>query len=110
MLVAFGLANVMSAIPLTPGGLGVVEAVLIPSLIGFGTPPAVAAVGVVVYRLISFWLPIPIGLAAYSILQRRPVEPMAVPGLRRTLDDLLSGVPTDPDGDRARSETPRAES
>ena len=38
LLVAYGLANVMAAIPVSPGGLGVVEAVLIPTLVGFGVP------------------------------------------------------------------------
>src|SRR5262249_20193067 len=36
LLIAFGLANVSAAIPLTPGGLGVYEAVLTSSLVGFG--------------------------------------------------------------------------
>ena len=39
LLVAYGLANVMAAIPVSPGGLGVVEAVLIPTLVGFGRRP-----------------------------------------------------------------------
>jgi len=45
LLVAFGLANVLAAIPITPGGLGVVEAVLTSTLVGFGTPSAVAILG-----------------------------------------------------------------
>ena len=68
LLVAYGLANVLAVLPLSPGGLGVVEAVLIPTLIGFGVPPAEAAVGVVAYRLISFWLPIPVGAVAYAVV------------------------------------------
>ncbi len=38
LLVAYGLANILAAIPLTPAGLGVVEATLIPTLVGFGVP------------------------------------------------------------------------
>ncbi len=70
VLVAFGLANVVGAVPLTPGGLGVAEAILIPSLVGFGAPPATAAVGVIAYRLLVFWLPIPIGVATYVAMER----------------------------------------
>lgn len=68
LLVAYGLANVLAAIPLTPGGLGVVEATLTSALVGFSTPRAIALLGVVSYRLINFWLPIPLGGAAYLTL------------------------------------------
>ena len=70
VLVAHGLANLLAAVPISPGGLGVIEAVLIPTLVGFGTPASVASVGVVVYRLAQFWLPIPVGALAYAILER----------------------------------------
>ena len=40
LLVAYGLANVLAAIPITPSGLGVVEATLITTLVGFGVPHA----------------------------------------------------------------------
>ena len=50
LLVGYGLANVLAAIPLTPGGLGVVEGVLTPTLVGFGTPSAVP---------VSTWASIP---------------------------------------------------
>lgn len=70
LLVAYGLANVLAAIPVTPGGLGVIEAVLIPTLVGFGTPRAEAAIGVIAYRLVNFWLPIPLGAASYVAVER----------------------------------------
>jgi uncharacterized protein (TIRG00374 family) len=72
LLVAYGLANVLAVIPLTPGGLGVVEATLTSILVGFGTARGVATLGVVAYRLINFWLPIPLGGAAYVSLQVDP--------------------------------------
>jgi uncharacterized protein (TIRG00374 family) len=74
LLVSYGLANVLAAIPLTPGGLGVVEAVLTSSLVGFGTPRAVAILGVISWRLVNFWLPIPIGGLAYLSLRGEPVS------------------------------------
>jgi uncharacterized protein (TIRG00374 family) len=72
LFVAFGLANVVAAIPLTPGGLGVVEAVLTSTLVGFGTPRATAILGVLTYRLANFWLPIPLGGLSYVSLQVAP--------------------------------------
>lgn len=69
VLVAFGLVNVLAALPVTPRGLGVLEAVLIPMLVGFGAPGYVATLGVVVWRLLSFWAPIPLGTISYVSLR-----------------------------------------
>jgi uncharacterized protein (TIRG00374 family) len=69
LLVAYGLANVLAAIPITPAGLGVIEGILIPTLVGFGTPHGVAILAVLSYRLVNFWIPIPIGGIAYASLQ-----------------------------------------
>lgn len=71
LLVAYGLANIFAAIPITPAGLGVVEGVLIPTLVGFGVPHSQAILAVLAYRLVNFWIPIPIGGAAYASLQWR---------------------------------------
>jgi len=75
LLVAYGLANVLAAIPITPAGLGVVEGVLIPTLVGFGVPHSQAILAVLAYRLINFWIPIPIGGAAYASLEWRKTPP-----------------------------------
>ena len=75
LLVSYGLANVLAAIPLTPGGLGVVEAVLTSSLVGFGTPPGAAILGVISWRVVNFWLPIPAGGLAYLSLRARTGAP-----------------------------------
>ncbi len=71
LFVAYGVANVLAAVPLTPGGLGIVEAVAATSLIGFGVPAAVAWLGVISWRLFNFWLPIPVGAGAYLSLRVR---------------------------------------
>jgi hypothetical protein len=69
LLVAYGLAYVLAAIPVTPGGLGLVEGVLVPSLVGFGATRGAAIVAVIGYRLVNFWLPIPVGAGAYLSLR-----------------------------------------
>jgi putative heme transporter len=69
LIVAFGLAYVMAALPITPAGLGVVEVVLVSLLTFFGAPVGAATLGVVLYRLVNFWLPIPLGALAYLSLQ-----------------------------------------
>ena len=57
-------------IPLTPGGIGVIEAALLAGLISAGAPQAAAAAAVVIYRLFSAWLIIPIGYATMAVLVR----------------------------------------
>lgn len=69
LLVAYGLANVLAVLPITPGGLGVVEGILIPTLVGFHVPKPIAILGVLSYRLVNFWLPIPAGGGAYLSLR-----------------------------------------
>ncbi len=67
VLLAFATASWLGMIPITPGGLGFVEAGLGGLLVLSGVP-AVEAVSVTfLYRLFSFWLPIPVGLAAGAI-------------------------------------------
>lgn len=69
LLVAYGIGNVLAAIPVTPGGLGVVETVTALTLRGFGVPKAIAALAVLAWRLYNFWLPIPIGAGCYVSLR-----------------------------------------
>jgi uncharacterized protein (TIRG00374 family) len=69
VLVAYGLANILAVIPLTPSGLGVIELTIVAVLKGFGVPGAVAAAGVLSWRLVNFWLPIPFGGVSYLSLR-----------------------------------------
>jgi uncharacterized protein (TIRG00374 family) len=69
LLVAYGLANVLAAIPITPGGLGVVEFTLSGALAGFGVPASLAYFAVIAWRLVNFWLPMPLGGLAYLSLR-----------------------------------------
>ncbi len=74
LLMAYGLANILAAIPITPGGLGVVEFVLVSMITGFGPTAGQALSAVLAYRAVNFWLPIPFGGLAYASLEfeRRP--------------------------------------
>jgi uncharacterized protein (TIRG00374 family) len=58
-------------IPLTPGGLGFVEAGLTGTLALAGVPAADALLATLAYRLASFWLPIPAGVVGYWLFSRR---------------------------------------
>jgi uncharacterized protein (TIRG00374 family) len=70
LLVAYGLANILAVIPVTPGGLGIIEGVLVPTLVGFGVPnKSIALLAVLIYRFFNFWLPIPVGGLCYLSLR-----------------------------------------
>jgi putative heme transporter len=72
LIVAFGLANILCSFPITPGGLGIVEGIYIPTLVGFGLSRSVATLGVISYRLAQYWLPILLGALAYLSLRVGP--------------------------------------
>ncbi len=72
LLIAFGLANIVAVIPITPGGLGIVEGVYIPTLVGFGLTRRVATLGVASYRLAQYWFPIVLGGILYASLRVGP--------------------------------------
>ena len=65
LLVAYSVAYTVATFVPTPGGLGTVEALLLALLTGFGVPASVSVVSVLTYRLINFWLPIPVGIGCY---------------------------------------------
>jgi uncharacterized protein (TIRG00374 family) len=71
VLLAFVLASVLAMIPLTPGGLGFVEAGLTGALTIAGVPAAEAVLGTLLYRLFSYWLPLPAGAIASTLFTRR---------------------------------------
>ena len=68
LFTAYGIAYVLAVIPITPAGLGVVEVTATALLVSFGLPRSVAALGVLGWRLVNFWLPIPLGGLAYLSL------------------------------------------
>ncbi len=70
VLLAFASAAVLGMIPLTPGGLGFVEAGLATLLTFAGVGAGNALLATLAYRLVSFWLPIPLGGAAYLVYKR----------------------------------------
>lgn len=70
VLLAYVVAALLSMIPITPGGLGFVEVGLAATLQLAGVPAATAVLATLAYRLVSYWLPIPIGVGAYALFRR----------------------------------------
>ena len=72
LIVSFGLANIAAVVPITPGGLGIVEGVYVPTLVGFGLSRATASLGVASYRLAQLFFPILLGGLLYVSLRVGP--------------------------------------
>lgn len=105
LFAAYGIANVAGALPVTPAGLGVVDSITPLLLVSFGVTRNVATLGVLAWRLVNFWMPIPAGALAYASLKvprgaGLRAMPKAVSGMmsRGQPDDRISGHP---DGKRA---------
>jgi uncharacterized protein (TIRG00374 family) len=71
VLLAFCAAQVLAQIPITPGGLGFVEAGLTAMLTLAGVGAGAAVLATFAYRLVSYWLPLPVGMAAWVAHRRR---------------------------------------
>src|SRR5271165_1251766 len=71
VLLAYATANVLALIPITPGGLGIVEASLSGMLVLAGVRPQSAIVATLGYRLANYWLPLPAGAIAFFAFRRR---------------------------------------
>ena len=71
VLLAYAAAGIVALVPITPGGLGIVEASLSALLVLAGVPGGKAFVATLAYRLASYWLPLLAGLVAYLLFRRR---------------------------------------
>lgn len=70
VLAVFAFARLLTAIPFTPGGVGVVELALITSLSSAGGPRAQVAAAVLMFRALTYVLPIPVGVGTYIFWRR----------------------------------------
>ncbi len=71
VLLAYAATAVIALVPLTPGGLGIIEASLSGLLVLAGVPSASAIIATLAYRLVTYWLPIFAGGGVYVAFRRR---------------------------------------
>jgi uncharacterized protein (TIRG00374 family) len=91
-LAAFIVSNVAGMIPLTPGGLGFVEAGLAATITLAGAADGPARVAVATYRLIETWLPCFAAAIAYPLFRRRhPRHAPVVDSAESARDVSMSG-------------------
>lgn len=91
LILAYVIGYLANIVPI-PGGVGVLEAGLVGTLILYGAPVVEATAGVVMYHAIAFWIPSLGGLLAYNLLRRH--EPASHED--RRVDLVLDGAAATP--------------
>ncbi|HEX3542757.1 MAG TPA: YbhN family protein [Acidimicrobiales bacterium] len=89
LLLTYAASQLAANLPITPGGLGVVEGSLIIGLVAYGGGQEQTVAAVLLYRLLSFWALLPVGWVAWALSnwslrrreQLRPVERELVPAM-----------------------------
>ncbi len=76
VLLAYAAVGIVALFPVTPGGLGIVEASLSGLLILAGVRPGYALLATLAYRVVSYWLPLLAGLPAYLLFRHRYGRPV----------------------------------
>jgi len=87
LLLAYCASQIAAAVPITPGGIGVVEGSLTLALVAFGGAESITLAAVLLYRLVTYWVCIPLGGLAWlalraSVAPSRSARPAAAPALQ----------------------------
>jgi uncharacterized protein (TIRG00374 family) len=89
VLLAYAAAGIVALLPLTPGGLGIVEASLSGLLVLAGVRAGYAVLAILAYRIASYWLPLLAGPPAYLLFRHRYGRPV----FRPATDERKAGSP-----------------
>ena len=71
LAITYLASNTVGSVVPSPGGIGPVEIALTAGLVAAGIPSGVALSTAIVYRLVTFWIPIPVGWLSLQRLQRK---------------------------------------
>lgn len=92
VLAVFAFVRLLTAIPITPGGLGVVELGLIAGLTTAGGEEAEVVAAVLIFRGLTYLLPIPLGLLTYLFWRRNTSWRNSAPPLSPALAPAPAGT------------------
>jgi len=79
VVVAYTLGQLVSAIPILPGGGGTIEATMSAGLVVAGGTDAAVIAAVLLYRVISAWALVPLGWGLWRTMPNAPLEPAVAP-------------------------------
>lgn len=96
LLLAYGAGQLAANLPITPGGLGVVEGSLTIALVAFGGSESSTVAAVLLYRIFNFWITLPVGWVAWlTLVVRRRRELRRSPPPPPPPDSGRAGMPAD---------------
>ncbi|HEX4219233.1 MAG TPA: YbhN family protein [Acidimicrobiales bacterium] len=110
LILAYGAGQLAANLPITPGGLGVVEGSLTIALVAYGGSEASTVAAVLLYRIFNFWITLPVGWGAWLTLvvrnrrelRRSPPPPDAGPS-GFAADQVVATGPDVPAADQNRA-------
>ncbi len=92
LLAAFAIGRLLTAVGITPGGVGVTETATAAVLVAWGADPAGATAGVVLFSIFTHLMEVPLGALGWLLWTLSPkVEPRAAGG-----KDAFAEAATDP--------------
>jgi putative heme transporter len=83
LLLAYCAGQIAASVPVTPGGIGVVEGSITLALVAFGGAETITLAAVLLYRLIAYWGCLPAGGLAWLMLRTTSRVPATAPGAAR---------------------------
>jgi uncharacterized protein (TIRG00374 family) len=83
LLLAYCAGQIAASVPVTPGGIGVVEGSITLALVAFGGAETITLAAVLLYRLIAYWGCIPAGGLAWVVLRATSRVPATAPDAAR---------------------------
>jgi uncharacterized membrane protein YbhN (UPF0104 family) len=67
LFAAFAIGRLLTAVGVTPGGLGVTETAAAATLVAWGAPPAAATAGVVLFSVFTHLMEVPLGALGWVL-------------------------------------------
>jgi hypothetical protein len=109
VLAFFAFARLLTAVPFTPAGLGLVEATLITGMTAVGGDREQVTAAVLVFRALTWFLPILVGVGCYLWWRRTRLRPQPLtPGSPQVAAPEAAGAAsTDQPGTQAHDRQPR---
>lgn len=74
LITAYAICVLFTLVSITPGGIGVVEAAMLFVLSNLGVPVELAAVAVLGFRIIGYWIPFGLGFLSFKSLHSEKLE------------------------------------
>lgn len=91
LLLAYCAGQVAASLPVTPGGIGVVEGSITLALVAFGGAETITLAAVLLYRLVAYWGCIPVGGLAWLVLRATSRAPARL-AVETRPDPVTTGV------------------